>query len=94
MKKRTFLIMLVVCAVSVLSLGTPLQASDEGQPVVFADFSWDSVQFHNRVAGFILEHGFGKKVVFTMTDGKRHTLSFKDIPHWKSTLGSLGVNWP
>ncbi|WP_455233347.1 hypothetical protein [Geopseudomonas aromaticivorans] len=40
------------------------------------------------------KHGFGKKVVFTMTDGKRHTLSFKDIPHWKSTLGNLGVNWP
>ena len=68
MKKRTFLIMLVVCAVSVLSLGTPLQASDEGQPVVFADFSWDSVQFHNRVAGFILEHGFGKKVLYSFTE--------------------------
>ncbi len=27
--------------------------------VVFADLSWDSVQVHNQIAGFIFEHGYG-----------------------------------
>ncbi len=61
MKKHAFCILLVLCLVPAALFGTPLQASGEEPPVVFADFSWDSVQFHNRVAGFILEHGFGKE---------------------------------
>lgn len=38
----------------------PLHA--HAQPLVFADWSWDSAIFHNRVAGFIIEHGFGYEV--------------------------------
>lgn len=68
MKKHAFCILLVLCLVPAALFGTPLQASGEEPPVVFADFSWDSVQFHNRVAGFILEHGFGKKVVYSFTE--------------------------
>jgi glycine betaine/proline transport system substrate-binding protein len=35
-------------------------AADKGPGTVrFADVGWDSVQVHNRVAGFILEHGYG-----------------------------------
>ncbi|GAB6280084.1 MAG: ABC transporter substrate-binding protein [Thermovirga sp.] len=30
-----------------------------GEKAVFVDFSWSSVQMHNRIAGFILEHGYG-----------------------------------
>jgi len=29
--------------------------------VTFVDFSWNSVQMHNRIAGFVLEHGYGFK---------------------------------
>jgi glycine betaine/proline transport system substrate-binding protein len=29
------------------------------QPIVFGDFNWDSAMFHNRVAQFIVEHGYG-----------------------------------
>lgn len=34
-------------------------SSDLDGPIVFADFGWDSAYFHNRVAQFILEHGYG-----------------------------------
>lgn len=68
MKKYAFFVLLVLCLVPASVFGTPLQASGDEPPVVFADFSWDSVQFHNRVAGFILEHGFGKKVVYSFTE--------------------------
>jgi glycine betaine/proline transport system substrate-binding protein len=34
-------------------------ATFAGENVVLVDFSWSSVQMHNRIAGFILEHGYG-----------------------------------
>ena len=58
--------LLVVCLSVLLSGG--IASALEEKPVVFADFSWDSAQFHNRVAGFILEHGFGRKVLYNFTE--------------------------
>ncbi|AEG16256.1 ABC-type glycine betaine transport, periplasmic subunit [Desulfofundulus kuznetsovii DSM 6115] len=36
----------------------------EKPEIVFGDFSWDSVQVHNRIAAFIIEHGYGYPVNF------------------------------
>jgi len=30
--------------------------------ISFADVGWDSVQVHNRIAGFIVEHGYGYEI--------------------------------
>lgn len=49
------------------SLGFPAQTA-YGQPVVFVDFSWDSVQVHNRIAGVILQHGYGMEVDYLFAD--------------------------
>ncbi|WP_420393757.1 ABC transporter substrate-binding protein [Acuticoccus sp.] len=40
------------------------QADCDGldRPVVFAGLDWDSNAFHNGIAGFILEHGYGCEV--------------------------------
>ncbi|TIH19329.1 ABC transporter substrate-binding protein [Marinifilum sp. JC120] len=38
------------------------QAADK--PVIFADLNWDSIQIHNRIAGFIIEHGYGTDVEY------------------------------
>lgn len=35
---------------------------------VMVDFSWDSVQVHNRIAGFILENAYDKKVEYTFAE--------------------------
>ncbi|UJF24431.1 ABC transporter substrate-binding protein [Suttonella sp. R2A3] len=32
---------------------------DIDRPIVFAGFDWDSITFHNSVARYILEHGYG-----------------------------------
>lgn len=32
------------------------------ETITFVDFSWASVQVHNRIAGFIIEHGYGYDV--------------------------------
>lgn len=37
-------------------------------PVVFVDNSWDSIQVHNRVAGFILEKGYGRDVSYIFAE--------------------------
>lgn len=43
------------------ALGAPaLAASDK--PIRFNDRSWDSIQVHNRIAGFILKNGYGYAV--------------------------------
>ncbi len=44
------------------ALTSGLTAETAGETIVFGDFSWDSVQVHNRIAGFIIEHGYGYDV--------------------------------
>ncbi|HBG22769.1 MAG TPA: ABC transporter substrate-binding protein, partial [Peptococcaceae bacterium] len=36
--------------------GTSTEQKDQ---LVLADVTWDSVNVHNRIVGFILEHGYG-----------------------------------
>lgn len=38
------------------------------QPLVFVDWSWDSALVHNRIAGFVAEHGFGYEVDYLFAD--------------------------
>ena len=46
-----------------LVAGTAMAA--DKKPIVFADLGWDSVQVHNRIAGFIIKHGLGYDVQYT-----------------------------
>ena len=36
--------------------------------IVFADLEWNSVKVHNRIAGFIIEHGFGYNAQYLPSD--------------------------
>ncbi|ACN16866.1 ProX [Desulforapulum autotrophicum HRM2] len=47
-----------------LILTLALPASGLARRIVFADLSWDSVQVHNQIAGFILEHGYDYDVEY------------------------------
>ena len=33
-------------------------------PIVFADAEWETIKAHNRVAGYIIEHGYGYQPVY------------------------------
>ncbi|MGI6037216.1 MAG: ABC transporter substrate-binding protein [Limnochordia bacterium] len=57
MRKKWFIFTLLL--LTFVGLGTA-----SAQRVVLADFSWESVQVHNRIAAFILEHGYGYQVDF------------------------------
>jgi len=60
-KSRIFCIAaVVVCLVFAIGTG---QASAKTN-IVFADAGWDSIQVHNRIAGFILENGYGYDIDF------------------------------
>ncbi|MDD2206311.1 MAG: ABC transporter substrate-binding protein [Aminobacterium sp.] len=62
--KRT--IVAAVCMVSVMFLGSI--GAEAARPVTFIDFSWDSVQVHNRIVGYILTYGYEKKVDYMFAE--------------------------
>lgn len=65
--KKFYAPILVGLCLFLFSIGqTPAMAKDN--TVSFVDFSWDSVQFHNRVAGFLIENGFDKKVDYLFAE--------------------------
>jgi glycine betaine/proline transport system substrate-binding protein len=49
---------------SVIGCGATTTKTDEKGTLVFADLLWDSALFHNRVAAFILEHGYGYEIEY------------------------------
>lgn len=59
------ILMAVLCALliplSVIGCAPAPTPTTKGT-IVFADVGWDSVQVHNRIAGFIVEHGYGYKI--------------------------------
>lgn len=63
--KKLLLTSALLAGLSLLSLpalsSTDKTQCDVKRPIVFAGFSWDSVAFHNQVARYILEHGYGCK---------------------------------
>lgn len=63
-------LLVTALSLAVLPIGVSLVGTvqSHAQPVVFLDFSWDSVQVHNRIAGFILEHGYGMSVDYLFAD--------------------------
>jgi len=48
-----------VAALLVATLCLTGGAFARDKEVTLVDFSWNSVQMHNRIAGFILQHGYG-----------------------------------
>ncbi len=61
-KKNVLMFMAVTITMTLMGAFTPATAQ---KTIVFADFGWDSVQVHNRIAGFIIEKGLGYPIKFT-----------------------------
>ncbi len=52
----------VTLAILLLVVGHASVAAS--QKLVFADLNWNSAQVHNRIAGFILKHGYGYEIEY------------------------------
>jgi glycine betaine/proline transport system substrate-binding protein len=66
-KKQHYCISLAVILFALSLFLVPISgdAVAASTKLVVADLSWDSVQVHNRIAGFILENGYGYTVQYT-----------------------------
>lgn len=58
MKSHRILFRRAAVAVCLLFLGSGTALAAD-KTIRFGDLSWDSAQVHNRIAGFILKHGYG-----------------------------------
>ncbi|BBO91384.1 glycine betaine ABC transporter substrate-binding protein [Desulfosarcina ovata] len=65
-KKAFFKKMVLLAAVTMLMMVSPWGSHvvHAKNPIIFADFGWDSAQVHNRIAAFIIEHGLGYPVSY------------------------------
>lgn len=59
-------VLVVFCALFLYSVFVGPSMAKE--PVVFLDLSWDSIQLQNRIAGYIVEHGYGEKVDYLFSE--------------------------
>ncbi len=57
---KNFLVGFILFNVALFSSSTIAAASQD--TITFADFSWESAQLHNRIAGFIIEKGWRRDV--------------------------------
>ena len=53
------LLLVALGAILILTSFVGCVTEPEKPTLIFADFNWDSAQLHNRIAAFILEHGYG-----------------------------------
>lgn len=72
-KKRKFrqiaaYVLGAVTAVAILALGMACTAEEEKEKIVFADLNWESAEIQTRIAGYILEHGYGYPVENVVAD--------------------------
>ncbi len=61
MRKTAMVLWALVLGILLISGGQTIAASEK---LVLADVGWDSVQVHNRIAGFIMTHGYGYEVEY------------------------------
>lgn len=53
---------IALAAIFCFSLASGPALAESKKPIRFNDRSWDSIQVHNRIAGFILKNGYGYEV--------------------------------
>jgi len=61
--KRGILLFAVVASIAAMIIAGPMSANAKTE-LRIGDLSWDSAQVHNRIAGFIAEHGYGHDVQY------------------------------
>jgi len=66
--RNSYLIRFIMFLVCMSLISLPIAASAAKDTIRFCDFSWDSAQVHNRIAGFIAKHGMGYDVDYIPGD--------------------------
>lgn len=69
MKKSVFIMFVAIILIVLPACGgmeTTTGNAKRTDPIIFADAGWDSIRFHNGVARFIIENGYGYKTDVTV----------------------------
>lgn len=67
--KRFYLIFAILLSMISVSVSAEGQQEIDPQTIVFGDFTWDSIQVHNRIMGYIIENGLdGYKADYILGD--------------------------
>ena len=64
-KNYIFKVVVLVFGISLLLLSFSSYAPAASKKLVIADLNWPSAQVHNRIAGFIIEKGYGYNIEYT-----------------------------
>lgn len=72
--KRILASVLLLTAVFIAGCSDDGPKADKKEPIIFGDEGWDSIRFHNSVAGIIIEEGYGYET---------EELSGSDAALWK-----------
>lgn len=54
---KKFFIVFILSSINLMVITAEGQQEEKNTKIIFADVSWDSVQIHNRIMGFIIENG-------------------------------------
>lgn len=58
----TLVVLTLVFSITACSKQTASKPVENEKPtIIFADLQWDSIQFHNKIAEIIVQHGYGYK---------------------------------
>jgi glycine betaine/proline transport system substrate-binding protein len=57
MKKKLLGVLMMMALITMAACSD--SSAENKEPIIFADNGWDSLKFHNDVAGFIISHGYG-----------------------------------
>ncbi len=68
MKQAPLLLLLALFLATPGLSSIQVDEAHANESIVFADLSWQSIRFHNRVAGFIIEEGYGYPVDYMFVD--------------------------
>ncbi len=63
-KHKLCIKLLIVTLATLLLMSSYMGCTTEKPTLTFADLDWDSAQVHNRIAAFILEHGYGYDIAY------------------------------
>ena len=65
MSKKAVAVLALVAMCFFFVLSFPTTSPAKTKSITFGDFSWDSVQIHNRIAGYVLEKAYGYRVSYS-----------------------------
>lgn len=67
LRVRPFALLLTLAAAALLAAAACVDDSgDDRRPIVFSELNWPSAQIQSRIAGFIVEHGYGYEVEYIL----------------------------